>query len=87
MFMRPSRATCIRTHSGKQQTNTRLDTATWSKLKALESFYSDLTGLKVKNGVVIRRAIHLLRDHVDNLSTIEKNLEESVLKRCAEGRK
>lgn len=90
MFIRPSRAKTIRPKMGVYQMNTRIDPMTHERLKFLQAYYQQITGLSTNTGVIMRRAISLLTDHIDTLIQKERNSiqdsgEEAILRRCADG--
>ncbi len=80
---RLNRATTLRPRNGVYQCNTRIDPKTHERLEELKAYYSQLTELKANSGVVVRRALRLLRDHLETLEPIR---EKRIIEQCAEGR-
>jgi hypothetical protein len=98
MFYDPlglSKAKTIRAMNGAYQANVRIDHLTHEKLKHIQAYYQSALDKKTVNvGAILRRAISLLSDHVDDLIIHERRgniatvrAEESILKQCAEGEK
>ena len=57
----------IKAQKGVYQCNVRIDRLTHERLKHMKAFYRKLINANVTNGVLIRRALELLSDHLDNL--------------------
>ncbi|SMC55395.1 hypothetical protein SAMN02746065_10488 [Desulfocicer vacuolatum DSM 3385] len=86
-----NRAKTIRPLNGIYQCNTRIDHQTHERLKYLKAYYDKSTGLSTNTGVVVRRAIELLIDHIDSQilkersGAITNRQELASLDRCAKG--
>lgn len=46
--------------------NTKIDKASHDHLETIKTYYDRITGLKVRPSVIMRRAIAILADHVEN---------------------
>ncbi|WP_321494876.1 hypothetical protein [uncultured Desulfobacter sp.] len=91
MLVRNKQAKTIRPLSGIYQCNTRIDHETHERLKYLKAYYDKATGLSTNTGVIVRRAIQLLADHIDRQvmgersGTLTNRQELTILDRCAKG--
>ena len=91
MLIRNKRAKTIRPLNGIYQCNTRIDHETHERLKYLKAYYDKATGLSTNTGVIVRRAIQLLTDHIDSQvmgersGAVTNRQELATLDRCAKG--
>ena len=91
MLIRNKQAKTIRPLNGIYQCNTRIDHETHERLKYLKAYYDKATGLSTNTGVIVRRAIQLLSDHIDRQvmgersGAVTNRKELTTLDRCAKG--
>ncbi len=72
--------TTIQAKASLYPLNTKIDKSSHDHLKAIKAYYNKLTGLKVRDSVIMRRAIESLGEHV---STADPRIEQAAIVRVA----
>ncbi len=70
----------IQSRKTKYPLNTKIDKTSHDNLTAIKAYYDHVTGLTVRPSVIMRRAIAVLKEHIDGAND---HIEQSAIIKCS----